>query len=100
MNNEKRNIRHIVLFKLFDGVDEATELEALGLLKQLGENNNNILSWTVERSLDTRKGVVIIENSLFKNTASLQEFRHSAKHAEVSGFMKQISAWLVGDYEV
>jgi hypothetical protein len=74
----KTNLRHIVLFKIKDGVNELQIESAIKLLKELGIDNPSIIEWTVEKSLDERKGKIIIENSLFKS--------------------KEISDWIIGDY--
>ena len=92
------HFRHIILFKIRDNVDNEKIDAAVHLLKQLGEGNEDILEWEVEKSLDSRKGIVIVENSLFTNKGALDAFSSSEKHKKVGEFMKQISDWLIGDY--
>lgn len=99
MQDNQQPLRHIVLFKLYEGISQEKEAKAVQLLKQLGEDSDDILSWKIEKSLDTRKGMIIVENGLFKNANALEAFRLSEKHAHVSAFMKQIAHWLAGDYK-
>lgn len=92
------SIRHIVLFKIEDGVSEKQIDDAIKLLKELGKDNPSILEWTIEKSLDTRKGIIIIENSLFKSEEDLKDFKSSEKHIKAGEIMKEISNWIIGDY--
>ena len=93
-------IRHIILFKLYEGTDSQKEAKAVSLLKALGEGNEEILEWRIARSIDTRKGIIVIENGLFKNEEAYERFRKSDKHQETVSFMSQIADWTVGDYIV
>ncbi len=94
----KGSIRHILLFKLYAGVNSKKETKAIQLLRELGKGDNGILDWRVEKSIDIRKGIVIVENGLFKDEQSYERFRKSDKHLETVNFMRQISDWTVGDY--
>lgn len=90
--------RHIVLFCIYENVPEEKINEAVKLLTELGKENPKISEWNITRSLDTRKGIVIVENGVFEDEAALQEFRISEKHLKTVEYMKQICDWLVGDY--
>lgn len=90
--------RHIVLFKIHDEVSDEDFQKAVETLKQLGENNPDILEWKVNVSLDNRKGRVIIEEATFTNEEAFQKFRVSQKHINAGNIMKEISDWFVGDY--
>lgn len=92
------NIRHIILFKLYVGVAPKLEIKAIKLLQSLGKGDSEILEWRVEKSIDTRKGTIIVENGLFKNEQTYERFRKSDKHLKAVNFMKQIADWTVGDY--
>ncbi|BBH16422.1 hypothetical protein Back2_07090 [Nocardioides baekrokdamisoli] len=54
--------------------------------------------WIIERSVDERKGVVIVEDATFESEAALDAFRVSEDHAEAVAFMKENADWLVGDW--
>ena len=57
-----------------------------------------ILEWTIELSLDIRKGPVIVENSVFESAEAVERFRLSDEHRHVGEFLSQIADWVVGDY--
>jgi hypothetical protein len=92
------NFRHIVLFRIHDEVaadriDTAiTRLESLGALP-------GVVSMRVERSLDGRKGRMVIEDATFANAAAFAAFRANRSHVDVAAEMAEISDWWVGDYE-
>ena len=95
---EHTNYKHIVLFKIHDEVSAEVLQKALDLLLALGQDNSDILQWSVTMSLDTRKGRIIVEDAVFANQESFENFRASPKHSEASALMREIADWLVGDY--
>lgn len=92
-------LRHIVFFKLKEGVGESVRQEAIGRLTSMGQNDPDVHSWTIKLSLDSRKGDIIIENGLLTDQTALERFRLSDKHRKVGEFMREIADWWVGDYE-
>ena len=90
--------RHIVLFRVHDGVanrrvDTAiTRLESLATLP-------GVQSMHIERSLDGRKGRVVIEDATFADAAAFAAFRAAPSHVAAAAEMAEISDWWVGDYE-
>ncbi len=91
-------LRHIVLFRIHEGLSEEKIEESIRRLTELDNNNPKIKEWTITKSLDTRKGIVIVENSLFESEEAFQEFRVSEKHLKTVEYMKTVCDWLVGDY--
>jgi heme-degrading monooxygenase HmoA len=89
--------RHIILFHLRPDVEPEQRDQALSMLRQAG-TFPGIVEWTVEMSLDTRKGDVIVENSLFESPEAVVAFRTSEEHRAVGELMSQIADWAVGDY--
>lgn len=89
--------RHVVLFRLHDGVSVARVDEAVGLLRSL-ELLPGVTSLRVELSLDSRKGTVIVEEASFADASSFEVFRAHRRHVEVARVMAEISDWWVGDY--
>jgi quinol monooxygenase YgiN len=87
-------IRHIVIFLLKPGADES---EVLRLLRSL-EKSDDVLELTAEQSLDARKGIVVVENALFKDEAAFERFKKSEHHKQVGEEMSQLADWLVADY--
>jgi quinol monooxygenase YgiN len=89
--------RHIVLFTLKPEVDATTEAEIMRRLEHLG-GADGVQEWMIARSLDERKGVVIIENAAFRDEATFKTFRTSPGHREIGQFMRELADWVVGDY--
>jgi hypothetical protein len=89
--------RHIVMFTLKPEVDAAVEADIRRRLERLGEEAD-AQEWTIARSLDERKGVVIIENALFRDEATYEAFRTASAHREIGAFMRDYADWVVGDY--
>jgi quinol monooxygenase YgiN len=87
-------VRHIVIFLLKPVVDVN---EVLSLLRSL-QKSEDVIELTAEQSLDTRKGIVVIENALFKDEAAFERFKKSEHHKEVGERMSQLADWLVADY--
>lgn len=92
------SIRHIILFKLYENVSSNEVAKAIQLLRTLGTGDEGILEWKIEKSIDVRKGIIIIENGLFKDKNAYERFRKSDNHLKTVDFMSQIADWTVGDY--
>lgn len=90
--------RHVVLFKLYDGVSDEARAEAVRLLTELGVDNDGIESWLVRESIDTRKGHILIEEAVFSSESDYQAFRISDRHVHVGNVMKELADWWVADY--
>lgn len=91
--------RHIVLFRIHDDVREQEAEAAEALLRGL-EVLPEVQEWRILRSLDDRKGRVLIEDATFADRRAFERFRTSAEHAEVAEQLARIADWLVGDYVV
>ncbi len=89
--------RHIVLFRVHEGVSGARVDEAVGLLRSLNDLPM-VESLRIERSLDARKGTMIVEEAEFVDAAAFRAFRAHRRHVEVATAMAEISDWWVGDY--
>lgn len=86
---------HVVLFRMHDGADA----EAAVAVLDASRPDDGVVDWVVTRSLDDRKGVVVVESVSFVDQAAFEEFRDSAAHRAAGAHMAQVSDWLVGDYE-
>ena len=86
-------LRHVVLFKLREGADADRALALLRSFRPPGT-----LRWVIEKSIDVRKGDVIIEDSTFESLEALDAFRVSPEHAEAVEFMREHADWVVGDW--
>ncbi|MCW2679904.1 MAG: hypothetical protein JWM62_1305 [Frankiales bacterium] len=87
--------RHVILFKLYQDTDVD---EVLRQLRSLA-HQPGVLEWRVERSADERKGVVVIQNSLFTSKAALDAFRVAPEHVQVAEFLSRSADWLVADHD-
>lgn len=86
-------LRHLILFRLREGADPDT---AIGLLRE--SRPDGALKWVIERSLDERKGIVIVEDTTFVDQAALEAFRVSAAHQASVDYMREWADWVVGDF--
>ena len=86
-------LRHVILFRLREGADADT---AMRLLRE--SRPEGALRWVVERSLDERKGVVLIEDATFVDADALQSFRDSEAHERSAAYLREWADWVVGDW--
>jgi hypothetical protein len=91
--------RHIVLFRVRDDVTDPELSEAIDRLRALGDAPT-VGEWRIERSLDQRKGRVIVEDATFASREAFEVFRSSAAHVATAEHMAGIADWWVGDYEL
>lgn len=89
----ERVLRHVILFRLREGADADQALKLLRSFRPPGT-----LKWVIERSVDERKGVVIVEDSTFESEEALNAFRSSPDHADAVAFMRENADWVVGDW--
>ena len=89
--------RHIVLFRIRDGVADADIEGAQAALRALG-SFPEIIQWRIERSLDERKGTVLIEDGTFADLAGFQLFHARPEHRAAGDRLSAIADWWIGDY--
>lgn len=89
--------RHIVLFRVHDDVDIELLDRTVEELDQFA-GLPGVVAWTVRRSLDERKGRMIIEDATFESREAFERFRADPNHLEAGRRMSLISDWWVGDY--
>ena len=90
--------RHIVLFRVHDDVANGRVATAISRLESLA-TLPGVESMRIERSLDGRKGRVVIEDVTFEDAAAFAVFRSAPPHVAVAAEMAEISDWWVGDYQ-
>ncbi|MFL0566930.1 Dabb family protein [Microbacterium sp. 179-I 1D1 NHS] len=88
--------RHIVLFRVHDNVDEHDVAHAIGQLTSLADLPG-IVSWHIARSLDERKGRIVIEEAEFTDADAFAAFRSHPRHQTIAAEMATISDWWIGD---
>lgn len=87
---------HLVLFRLHDEADVADAIARLDAARP----TEGLLEWRVVRSLDERKGPIVVEQAVFADRAAYDAFVVSAAHREAGAHLAQVADWLVGDFEV
>ena len=92
-----RAFRHVVLFRIHDTVPEDDVTAALDELRTLAALPG-VVAWRVERSLDARKGRVIVEDATFASADDFERFRIHPTHVAAGQRMAAISDWWNGDY--
>ncbi len=92
-------VRHVVLFRMYDECSEEEVDEMVDRLRALGAEPG-ILEWRIERSLDERKGRIIVEDSVFESVKAIDAFRVSDAHAGMAYLMAQRADWWIGDYQL
>ena len=88
--------RHIVLFRVHDHVEERDVARAMDQLRSL-EDLPGITDWQIARSLDERKGRIVIEEAEFVDADAFAAFRTHPRHQLVAAGMAEISDWWIGD---
>jgi len=90
-------LRHIVLFRFYDAIDEDSRMHAVDQISAL-RDQPGILEWTLKASIDDRKGAVIVQNVLFESEDAFNSYREHAKHKAVGEALSGMADWLVADY--
>ncbi len=54
--------------------------------------------WTIELSVDTRKGRVIVEDGTFADVNAFDIWKAGDSHRAVANRMTKIADWLSGDW--
>lgn len=89
------HFHHVVLFKLHDDADPDAAIAALNDARP----TSGLVSWQVERSLDERKGPVIAQISAFTSVDAFHAWRDSELHQAAAAHLREVSDWLVADWE-
>ena len=96
-------LHHIVLISFKPDAPEEKKEEVFSRYQTIDQDcggvNAGILFWKVCHNLDLRKGVHLVESSIFSDNAALQAFRVHPKHKELTDILSQIADWQVGDFE-
>src|SRR3989338_249902 len=64
----------------------------------LGNDEGQTFIFAVERNLDLRKGVHLVELAIFRDDAALQAFRAHPEHTKITDVLREIADWQVGDF--
>ncbi|WP_228479452.1 Dabb family protein [Microbacterium atlanticum] len=86
-----------MLFRIHDEVPEQDIEGAQRALRALAAFPG-VVEWRVERSLDSRKGTILIEDATFSDRKAFETFRICPEHEAAASQMSAISDWWIGDY--
>ena len=96
-----RGYCHAVLISFKPETDEASRETTELLLQNLGKNcggeQAGILFWKVEKNLDQRKGVHLVELGIFANLSAYELFRVHPNHHSVGRALSLVADWKIGD---
>lgn len=96
---------HAVLISFGSDVPEEMREEIYTKYQTLdracGGEEAGILFWKVEKNLDLRKNVHLVELAIFKDNNALQAFRFHPGHKEITDLVSASpqTKWWVGDFE-
>ncbi|HEY0889049.1 MAG TPA: Dabb family protein [Nocardioides sp.] len=90
-------LEHTVLFRLWPGADPD---EAIDVIDRARPDDPGVLSWRVSRSVDDRKGIVLLERAIFADRSTFERFLETPAHRSAGRYMAQCSDWLVADVEL
>jgi hypothetical protein len=94
---------HIILISFKPETSEAIREEVYNRYQTLGEEcggaDAGILFWSVQKNLDQRKNIHLVEFAVFKDQEALDNLKKHPKHAElVKDFLIQYADWQIGDF--
>lgn len=88
---------HTVMFHFHEQVSREEIATAVDMCRAL-KNLPGVLAWTVQKSLDNRKGCTVLELGLFENGKALLEFRNHPDHKEFTEYVKNYADWNIVDF--
>jgi len=101
VNIQGENLWHVVLISFRDSASESVRQEVYERYQTLdrdcGGIDAGIVLWKVDRNLDLRKKVHLVEIAVFKDNEALQRFRVHPKHQELTDILREFADWQVGD---
>ena len=86
------------MFRIHEGVDETAFLAAIEQLRQLGRGVQGLERWDINKSIDTRKGRIILEEALFTLEKNFRDFQETDAHRAAGEVMAGLADWWVVDY--
>ena len=99
----KSGLYHTILISFKPDTPQEIQDTILSKYKILGEEcggeNAGILFWTVQKNLDKRKNIHLVEFAIFKNQEALDLFKKHEKHISlIDEFLVKYCDWKVGDF--
>lgn len=93
-------IRHVLLFRFNEGVEQVTRDEAVARLEALGEQCPTVDGWSIGvNQANSPSAYDVAEVADFRDTEALDLYKAHPAHREFAQFMGEISTWSLVDYE-
>ena len=93
---------HIALISIRNEVDNVAREEIFRLGQELGERcggaSAGINVWKFQRNLDLRKGVHLVQVSVFRDGESFKAFRQHEAHQRFVEVLREVADWTIGDF--
>lgn len=93
---------HVVLIAFRDNATEAQKEEVCNryqtLAEEVGGIEAGIQYFAVQKNLDTRKGIALVELAVFKDNDAFRTFLAHPRHVEIQAILRTCADWWVGDY--
>jgi heme-degrading monooxygenase HmoA len=88
---------HAVMFNFHEEASPEQVEKAIRMCRALRELPG-ILAWTVQESLDTRKGRTALELGVFESGQAFLDFRNHPVHNEFSSYVRDHADWNIVDF--
>ncbi|MEY9870662.1 hypothetical protein ABH931_000116 [Streptacidiphilus sp. MAP12-33] len=96
-------IRHLVLFKLNDGVtkDDPRVPAAVAAFEKVGQTVPELREWQIGWNITDRDiAQDFAINSLVEDAATLQAYLTHPDHVAAAGLWREFATWVIADFEI
>jgi heme-degrading monooxygenase HmoA len=90
---------HVVMFNFHEEASPEQVTKAIRMCRALKELPG-VLAWTVQESLDNRKGRTVLELGVFENGQAFLDFRNDPTHQEFANYVRDHADWNIVDFPV
>jgi hypothetical protein len=94
-------LQHVVLISFHEDTPERVRdmifEKYQTLAEDCGGTDAGILSWQVEKNLDRRKNIHLVQFATFRDNDALQAFRSHPGHKRMVDILAKFADWYVGD---
>ena len=99
----QKGLHHIIFISFKSETPESARDEIYTRYQTLAEDcggeNAGILFWSVQKNLDQRKNIHLVEYAMFRDKDALENFKKHPQHVElVNDFLVHHADWKVGDF--
>ena len=88
---------HAVMFNFHEEASPEQVAKAIRMCRALRELPG-VLAWTVQESLDNRKGRTALELGVFENGKAFLNFRNDPTHQEFANYVRDHADWNIVDF--